>query len=171
MSTNRRQGRIPAGQLDAPAYIVASDTAQHLLLVLWLLADDEGRASASPLVIKANGRLHASVENIAAALHELAEAGLVALYGADGKSHLFLPDWFSEPGGIAYWSKSALPLPSQEDLAAHPAYLAALRRLSVRGRMDFSGEARDGKRDGPRYPALWPEYAERSRSGKRAVTV
>lgn len=165
MSRNTRETRLPADLLDNERFLSLGTGARLVYLTVRMLADDEGRFVAAPPVLEANGRLtDMGQDAIAAALAEAAHARLVALYTHDGRRFGFLPDAFANPGGIAFWARSALPLPPDEALALYPSYRRALSQLDGHGRLGFNGELWTTRRDAPRYarelwPDLWARFA------------
>lgn len=158
MSANHRETRLPPDLLDDPAFLALSLEARLLYFVLAMLADDEGRLTAAPAVLQANGRLQAlDVGRLDDRLAELEQGGHFIRYHAAGRAYAFAPSTFDRPGGIRFFSRSATPLPPLELLACWPSYLGALKRLDGHGRLSFNGEPWLDRRDGPRYPELWPE--------------
>ena len=127
--------------------------ARYLYFAMILLADQEGRAPASSLTWKSLASLWGAAEisdvEIAQAIKELHQAGLIVLYDDDRR--LFLPGRFEHNRNRKWWKSSKHPLPPLEVLARYPEYLNRLRCLTTRGHMyETTDEAR-------RYPELRAE--------------
>lgn len=130
-------------------YLACGLVARHLYRVMINCCDSEGRARAAARTWKRNASLsdnaEVPLEEIEAAIEQLAHVGLIVLYG---KGYMFLPGRFEHNVGRDYWKKSGHPLPSREILEAHPEYLEGIKRLSTKGRLAKGAPA------DPRYPEL-----------------
>jgi len=150
---------IPEYLDDNPDFLAASWQAQFVYYKLLKLSDDEGRGSAEPVVMIRRGCINgATPEQVAGAMLELAKAGLVRLYeGNEGRLFFYLPDHFKREGWRDYWTASRRPLPPRHILEHDQGYLAALRSLNQRGKLNYTGGATEDRRNDPRYPELWEE--------------
>lgn len=168
-----------SGMLANSDFATVSTLAKAVYLLAHGVADDEGRLTAVPALFAADARLFdMTPPQVESSFAELAEAGLVALYG---NGHAFVTTWPDTIAGRKFIAASAHPLPPIEVLDRFPGYRDWVRRISAGCKAGAASDAsisaawtnhdahgRPDYRKFPRYKSLWPERfpAESTDSGQ-----
>lgn len=155
MSVTRRQRSVPPSMFSDEALMELPPEVRLTGLGLRFYADDEGRGSANPVLIKAS--LWPLDEMISLTLIEehlvdLEDAGYIRLYTHGGRTYLALDEWPSTDRG----QPSRLPAPPPPDEAPLASGSRISREVLARGSGDplaVVEERREGEGGGGREVA------------------
>ena len=153
-----------------------SDFQYRVWIHLILYADDYGRGSADPEVLKGQAftcRKRVTIAAIANALADLASMGCISLYEVDGKSYFCFPNWGAHQRIQSKYAKFPAPMQKGVQVDSKPTHTHAhthniKKEVEVEVEVEVEDTIAHSAQIDAHFERLWALYP--NKKGKSKVT-